>query len=222
MLSPELESIKRRLLKLDTPAVSDTLDSLGQETALHGIASRVNGTKLAGPVFTVQYEPFDDKPRDFQNAGNYIDEVPSNHVILIDNSGSTECTNWGDILTRKALLQNIEGTIVNGSARDLSFIQKSGYPLFSRGIYMVSGKNRVRIKATNIPLKISGVTINPGDWAFADDNGALILPRPLIPTILERAEKVHQTELRIVEAIKNGESLQSARANLGYSNPWES
>lgn len=212
---------KERLLQLDTAAVSDAMDSLGINRALLGILPRVEGAKMAGPAHTVQYEPITDAPATFQNAGNYIDDVPAGCVVVIDNGGNTACTNWGDILTRKAVQQHIAGTVINGSARDIETIRTLEYPLFTRGIYMVSGKNRVRIKATNVPVEIGGVTVLPGDWIFADDNGVVVIGVDHLQDVIERAENVNATELGIIEAITRGQSLVSARESHGYSTPWE-
>lgn len=212
--------LKERLLELDTAAVSDAMDSLGINRALFGIIPRVKGAKIAGPAFTVQYEAFKGAPSSFQNAGNYIDEVPAHSVIVVNNDGNTACTNWGDILTRKALHQNIAGTIINGSARDLETIRKLGYPIYTKGIFMVSGKNRVRVKVTNVSVDIDGVTVSPGDWLFADDNGVVVVHTDQLQAVIERAENVKSTEIEIVKAIAAGQSLAGARKNFGYSTPW--
>ncbi|BBP00482.1 RraA family protein [Sulfuriferula nivalis] len=212
---------KERLLQLDTAAISDAMDSFNINRALFGILPRVEGAKIAGPAFTVQYEALSSVPSGFQNAANYIDEVPPHAVVVVNNDGNTSCTNWGDILTRKALRQGIAGTIINGSARDIETIRKLGYPLYSKGIYMVSGKNRVRLKASNVAIEIAGVVVNPGDWIFADDNGVVVIAPENLHAVIERAENVNHTEIEIVRAIESGESLVTARQNFGYSTPWE-
>jgi regulator of RNase E activity RraA len=220
MLTDERAKLTARLLKLDTAAVSDAMDSLGCNRALAGISSRVDGAKLAGPVYTVQYEPFDSPPTSFQSAGNYIDDVPAGHVLLINNASDIPCTNWGDILTRKALMQNVGGTVINGFARDIALVRSLEYPLFTKGVYMVSGKNRVRITAINVPVIIGDVRVEPGDWMFGDDNGVVVLPDNKVAPILERAEQVLATEADIVRAIEGGSKLDTARKTLGYATPW--
>ncbi|MDD9333923.1 MAG: hypothetical protein PV354_09760 [Bartonella sp.] len=94
-----IEILKKRLLALDTAAVSDALDSLYLQAALPNIKSRLNNIKIAGPVFTVQYEKFTPQNQQFANAGNYIDDVPAGSIIVIDNNGRLDCTSWGNILT---------------------------------------------------------------------------------------------------------------------------
>ncbi|MCL6229799.1 RraA family protein [Bartonella bilalgolemii] len=118
-----IEILKKRLLALDTAAISDALDSLYLQAALPNIKPRLNNIKIAGPVFTVQYEKFTPQNQQFANAGNYIDDVPARSIIVIDNNGRLDCTSWGNILTHKALQQKIVGTIIHGSARAIAEIR---------------------------------------------------------------------------------------------------
>ncbi|OPB31290.1 RraA family protein [Bartonella sp. AR 15-3] len=215
------EILKKRLLALDTAAVSDALDSLYLQAALPHIKPRLNNIKIAGPVFTVQYEKFTPQNQQFANAGNYIDDVPAGSIIVIDNNGRCDCTSWGNILTHKALQQKIVGTIIHGSARDIAEIRALHYPLFTTNIYMVSGKNRTRVRAVQAPLIIEGIKIIPGDWVFADDNGVLILPSSKLSEIIKRAENVDKTEARILAALKDGKRLENIRVQEGYEAPWK-
>lgn len=215
-----LINIRQRLLALDTTSISDALDSLYIVGALQGIKPQLSGKKIAGPVFTVQYEAYEPQKNTFMNAGNYIDDVPDGAVIVVDNQGRTDCTSWGNILTTKAIQKKIAGTVVHGSARDIADIRKMDYPLFARNIYMVSGKNRTRISALQCELNINDVKISPDDWVMADDNGVLVIPRHHLLEVILRAENVEKTELRIIDTIIEGKKLKDARNILGYSAPW--
>lgn len=215
-----LINIRQRLLALDTTSISDALDSLYIVGGLQGIKPQLSGKKIAGPVFTVQYEAYEPQKNTFMNAGNYIDDVPDGAVIVVDNQGRTDCTSWGNILTTKAIQKKIAGTVVHGSARDIADIRKMDYPLFARNIYMVSGKNRTRISALQCELNISDVKISPDDWVMADDNGVLVIPRHHLLEVIQRAENVEKTELRIIDTIIEGKKLKDARNILGYSAPW--
>lgn len=215
-----ISELRLRFLKLDTPAVSDAMDSFGIYGALRGITTRVPSLILAGPVFTVQYQSLDHDGSTFHNAGNYIDEVPAGHVVLVDNQGRSDCTNWGGILTEMAQLKGIAGSVVYGAARDISEIGLMSYPLFSTAVNMVSGKNRVHVIALKQDVKVGDVTVKNGDWLMGDDNGVLVVPADRLLDVLARAENVERTEKQIREAIRGGMPLVEARKRFRYDQPW--
>lgn len=218
--APVLDDVIERLRLTDTAAVSDALDSLGIPGILTGIRCRVPGVSMVGVAYTVTYGPVEDTTT-FHNAANYIDDVPAGAVIVVDNGGSLECTTWGNILTAVAEQRGIAGTVIHGSARDLAEIRAHGYPLFSTGVSMVSGKNRVKLSAVGADVDIHGVRVSAGDVIVADDNGALRIPLAIAEAVAERATQVDETERRIAEAVRAGARLDRARSEFGYSTPWE-
>ncbi|MEV5242915.1 RraA family protein [Streptomyces cinnamoneus] len=215
-----------RLARLDTASVSDALDSLGIRGVLAGVAARVPGARTAGLAHTVTYRPVDtgtDEPgkAKFHNAANYLDDVPAGSVVVVDNAGSTDCTNWGSLLTTLARRRDVRGTVLHGSARDVAEIRAMGYPLFSTGVTMVSGKNRVELAATGLEITVGGTTVRPGDVVVADDNGALVVPAEHAAEVADRAERVEGTESAIAGAIAEGLRLDEARRRFGYAKPWD-
>ncbi|WP_202035843.1 isocitrate/isopropylmalate family dehydrogenase [Streptomyces mexicanus] len=211
-----------RLAGLDTASISDALDSLGITGVLTGITARVPGTRAAGRAYTVGYRPVDPGGEQrFRNAADYLDDVPAGSFVVIDNGGSTTCTNWGSLLTAVAQRRGIRGTALHGSARDIAEIRAAGYPLFSTGTTMVSGKNRVELASTGQEITIGDVTVRPGDVVVADDNGVLVVPAAHAAEVADRAERVERTEAAIAEAATGGMRLDEARRTYGYARPWE-
>ncbi|WP_371483607.1 isocitrate/isopropylmalate family dehydrogenase [Kitasatospora sp. NBC_00315] len=210
-----------RLARLDTASVSDALDSLGVGGVLAGVTARVPGARAAGRAFTVTYQPVDGAAEGFRNAANYLDDVPEGSFVVVDNTGSTGCTNWGSLLTKLAQRRGVRGTALHGSARDIAEIRATGYPLFSTGATMVSGKNRVELAATGRDVVIGQVTVRPGDIVVADDNGALVVPAEHAAEVADRAERVERTESAIAEAVDAGLRLDEARLRYGYAKPWD-
>ncbi len=213
-------SLITELNQFDTAEISDALDSCGIEGALLGIKPISTGTKFVGPAFTVKYIPYKEKQIQFKNAGNYIDDVPSHSVIVIDNGGRQDCTTWGDILTQVAILNNIAGTIVFGATRDLEFIREAKYPLFASAVYMRSGKNRVFKSDQQCNLLINDVEICPGDIIVGDDNGVIVVPKERLAEIIEKARNIKTAEQRIITSIKSGMKLEEARKTHQYDQPW--
>lgn len=213
-------SIFEELYQFDTAEISDALDACGIEGALFGIKSISAGVKVCGPAFTVKYVSYEKKSSEFKNAGNYIDDVPENSVIVIDNNGQEDCTTWGDILTEVALIRKIAGTVIFGAARDIKSIREAKYPLFSSAIYMRSGKNRVYKSAQQCELHIRNVKIHPEDIILGDDNGVVVIPAARANEIIEMAGNIKLTEQHIVESVKKGTSLEEARKLYRYDQPW--
>ena len=211
----------RQLEAYSTSEVSDALDACGISGGLLSIKPLTPGLKLVGPAYTVSYSLYEKKPKLFQNAANYIDAVPSQAVIVIDNGGREDCTTWGDILTQVACQKKIAGTIVNGAVRDVACIRTARYPVYCKAIYMCSGKNRVYKSGEQCPLNIDGVTIHPGDIIFADDDGVLAIPLSLVGEVIAKAKNIKAAEKKIIAAVKAGSSLEQARKDYHYDKPWQ-
>ncbi|GAA3777566.1 diguanylate cyclase [Streptomyces coacervatus] len=203
-----------RLRALPTAAVSDALDRIGVEGALHGLAPLSNGFRAVGPAFTVRYAPVDETGAG--TVGDFLDDVPPGAVIVIDNAGRTDVTVWGGIMTEVAAARGIAGTVINGVCRDVSVSLTQNYPLFSRGRFMRTGKDRVRLVAVGEPVTVNGVEIHVGALICADADGVLAVPAAEAERVVDIAERIERVESGIVSAARAGGALREAREKFGY------
>lgn len=206
-------AIVDNLRALPTAAISDALDRIGIAGALHGIAPVDNGFRAVGPAFTVRYAPVADEGG---TVGDFLDDVPEGAVVVIDNDGRDDVTVWGGIMTEVASVRGIAGTVINGVCRDVSASLTREYPLFSRGRFMRTGKDRIRLVAVGEPVTIAGVEIDPGALVCADADGVVIVPANEAERVAEAAERIERVESEIVAAVRAGSTLRAARENLGY------
>lgn len=199
---------------LDTPGVSDAMDKLGIPGQCLGIAPLDNypGT-VVGPAFTVQYVPANTPPG---SVGDFIEDVQPGDVVVIANAGRTDCTVWGDIMTQYAGARGIAGTVIDGVCRDVSKALGDGYPLFTRGRYMRTGKDRVEVLSVNQPVAISETRVCARDIVVADANGVLVVPRARAAEVAQVARQIEAVEAQIRAQIEAGKTLKQARASLGY------
>jgi len=204
-----------RLRALPTAAISDALDRDEIPGALEGLAPLSDGFRTAGPAFTIRYAPADSTGG---TVGDFLDEVPPGAVIVIDNDGRRDVTVWGGIMTEAASVRGIAGTVINGVCRDVSASLSHGYPLFSRGRFMRTGKDRVRLVSVGGQLTISGVDIGPGTIVCADADGVVAVPPARAEHVAEAAERIEQVESQIVAAVRAGSTLREAREAFGYHN----
>lgn len=201
---------------LDTPGVSDALDKLGLPGQCLGVAPLGNYSQvIVGPAFTVQYVTASVPPG---TVGDFIEDVAPGDVVDIDNAGRTDCTVWGDIMTQYAGNRHIAATVIDGVCRDVNKALGDGYPIFSRGRFMRTGKDRVQVQSLNQPVSIGTARVCARDIVVADANGVVIVPRARAAEVAACARQIERVEADIRGLIGQGQTLESARAALGYHN----
>ncbi len=209
----EQKELIAAIKKMDTASISDAMDKLGIPCGLLGIQAVIRGNKICGEAFTVHYIPCGVEKG---TVGDFIDDVEPGQVVVIDNGGRTYCTVWGDIMTFTAKAKGIEGTLIDGVCRDVNGIEELGYGIYTKGTYMVTGKERVTVDAVNVPVAVSGVQVRPGDIILGDDSGALVIPKERAEEVLNIAQHIEKVEQQIIAEVKKGSSLKDARKKLGY------
>ena len=207
------DEIVRKFESLSTSTISDALDKFGIAGACKGIMPVVSGVKMVGTAYTVRYVPVGAVKG---SVGDYIDDVLPGDVVVLDNNGRTDCTVWGDILTMTAKMKGISGTVIDGVCRDIPSILEEKYPVFSRGRFMMTGKDRVMVEATQVAVSIGMVQVKPRDILVGDDSGVVVVPQEMAEKVFEVAKTVDEAEKCIVEAMRGGFSLTEARAKFGY------
>ncbi|NML44730.1 RraA family protein [Ramlibacter sp. G-1-2-2] len=202
-----------RAAKLDTATLSDALDKLGIAGQCYRIQGRDPSFRMAGRAWTLLYGPAGNPPG---TVGDYIDDVPPGSVIVLDNGGRDDATVWGDILTEIAHRRGIAGTLIDGVCRDTHLCRKLGYPIFSKAHWMRTGKDRVQVEATGVPVNIGNARVAPGDLVKGDCDGVLVIPRAHEDRVLETAEAIEAAEDRIRAAVRDGMRLDEARKAFRY------
>ncbi|WP_349736815.1 RraA family protein [Pseudomonas jessenii] len=199
---------------LDTPGVSDALDKLGLPGQCLGVAPLDNYRKvIVGPAFTVQYVSASVPPG---TVGDFIEDVLPGDVVVIDNGGRTDCTVWGDIMTQYAGSRQIAATVIDGVCRDVNKALGDGYPIFSKGRFMRTGKDRVQVQSVNQPVSVGTARVCARDIVVADANGVVIVPRARAAEVAACARQIESVEADIRALIAQGKTLKEARAALGY------
>lgn len=199
---------------LDTPGVSDAMDKLGLPGQCLGIAPLDNYSKVVvGPAFTVKYVPASTPAG---TVGDFIEDVAAGDVVVIDNGGRTDCTVWGDIMTQYAGARQIAGTVIDGVCRDVNKALGDAYPIFSKGRFMRTGKDRVQVEAVNVPVAIGTARVCARDIVVADANGAVVVPRDRAREVATVARQIETVEAEIRKQLSQGKTLRAAREALGY------
>ena len=160
------DGIREALMKLSTANISDGSHRAGSITGLFPIYQNI---KLAGKAVTVRT-----CPGDWAKPVGAIDIAKEGDVIVID-AGGTGPAVWGELATQSALQKKISGVVINGAMRDVAEIRKLNFPVFTKTVMPNAGEPK-GFGEINVPLHISGIQINPGDWIAGDDDGLMVIP----------------------------------------------
>ncbi len=201
------------LAQYSAATVSDALDRLGRPGPMIGIAPLSDGARLCGRAFTVRYVTASSTPG---SVGDYLDDVAPGEVVVLDNSGRTDCTVWGDILTAMAASRGVTGTVIDGVCRDVQRALGTGYPIYSRGRFMRTGKDRVEVSDVGRAVTAGGVQVRPGDLLLGDADGVVIVARGIEDQVLEICADIAAREEAILADVLAGTSLAQARRRHGY------
>ena len=82
------------------------------------------------------------------------------------------------------------GLVVDGSVRDLDGISEIDMPAYFRSVDPTPIGN-VMLTGINIPIRIGGVTVMPGDLVVGDREGVYFIPPQAVKDVLDRADETH-------------------------------
>ncbi|BDA42027.1 Putative 4-hydroxy-4-methyl-2-oxoglutarate aldolase at C-terminar half [Coccomyxa sp. Obi] len=104
---------------------------------------------------------------------NTLDEPGEGRVLVVDGQESKRCALLGDILAAKMHRNGFSGIIINGCVRDTEDISKIPIGVKALGTCPVKpGKAPEGTRGE--PVTFAGITINEGDWIYADADGIIV------------------------------------------------
>jgi regulator of ribonuclease activity A len=109
---------------------------------------------------------------------NMLSEKSNGDVLVVDGGGSLRCALLGDMLVEMGYKNGWSGVIVYGCIRDS--IDINNMPIGVRALQTNPLKS---IKKgwgdKNIPVTFAGVTFNPDDFLYADEDGIILSKQAL-------------------------------------------
>lgn len=202
------DPLLQRLAALDTNTVSDALDFLGLAGATFGLLPLWTCPKLVGRASTVLLGPRTEQKPAAHLITPVIDAVTTGDRVLVIAGGLHGISCWGDILANAARVRGIRGTVIDGLSRDIEGSEAIRYPVYGRGVTMISARNRVVQIDAGAPVRMAGVTVAQDDYVIADRCGSVFVPHARIEAVLELGERIAQRQQGMVEAVRAGRSVE--------------
>jgi 4-hydroxy-4-methyl-2-oxoglutarate aldolase len=194
----------QRLAALDTNTVSDALDLLRLPGATWGLRPLWDCPPVAGRASTIQLGPRRDTAQKAHLISPVIDAITAADRVLVISGGTDGVSCWGDILANAAAVKCVRGSVIDGYARDIEGSEALGYPLYGRGLTMVSARNRIEQVAAGVPVQVAGVSVRQDDYVLADRCGAAFVPQERIGEVLDLGERIASRQQQMIDAVRAG------------------
>ncbi len=188
--------VREILEKVSTANISD---GSHRRPAVTGLRPLVPGSRAIGQAVTVRT-----LPGDWAKPVEAIDAAAEGDVVVIDAGGVGPAL-WGELATQSAVQKKLSGVIINGAVRDVAEIRALSFPVFAKMVTPQAGEPK-GLGEIGVPVTISGVTISPGDWIVADDDGIMVIESRRAAEITNRAMDWLEKENRIRKDITEGKT----------------
>ena len=160
------------------------------------------GKTLVGRAFTVQFMP---ERSDLDTVATA--KAKARGIAQLTNQTAIDMLQPGDVLVVDLFGKKVDGTIVgdnlfyyvmkathggglvvDGSVRDLDGLSEIDMPAYFRSVDPTPIGN-VMLTGINIPIRIGGVTVMPGDLVVGDREGVYFIPPQAVKDVLDHADE---------------------------------
>ncbi|WDE97564.1 RraA family protein [Lentisphaera profundi] len=202
-----MDELSNRLEKTYSGILYDVLRSMGHPDCLlpNTIRPLLLDKKIAGRVFTISGRIVEDMNEhdSLVQWCTMLSKAPTDHVMVCQPNDST-VSHMGELSSEVLSYKKVRGYIVDGGVRDSEFIEKVGFPVWNRYFTPRDVVGRWVPESFDKAIIIGDVTINPGDYTFADRDGVVIIPADIAEAVCTRAEELIGTENLVRKAILEG------------------
>ena len=108
------------------------------------------------------------------------------------------------------------GVISNGPSRDVDEIRPMGFQYLLSGV--CAGHGPMAVQAVNVPVRVAGMDVCPGEIVHMDENGGCKFPADKLGAVLANVRALQQEEEARMSALQGAGTAAEIRAILsGHS-----
>lgn len=183
---------------------ADLVDAMGRlhrhRCHILDLVSPTPGRVLFGRAVTISYFPSCSAgidPEKFNLANLFYEAVgdePEGKVLVLASNGHPDESMGGG--TKLARVQNhgLAGVLTDGRLRDFAELRGYDFAAYCSGEATRWGGDVITPFQANVPVVLKGVGVIPGQYVFADDSGAVVIPPAQLDEVIEGAHKIQSED----------------------------
>jgi regulator of RNase E activity RraA len=131
-------------------------------------------------------------------------ELPGPAVVVFqDLDDPLAAATFGEVMCTTYKAFGAAGLITSGAGRDLDQVEALHFPCFTGGTTCAHGY--CHIPEINVPVRVGGVVINPGDLLHGDRNGVTTIPLEIASAVARACAEYVLAEGVVLDYLKAGD-----------------
>ena len=130
-------------------------------------------TKFCGEVVTIKC--FEDNSL----VKAAVDSTGNGRVLVVDGGASLRRALLGGNLGAAAAKNNWAGVVIDGCVRDVAELAQCALGIRALAAMPLPTEKRGEGQR-DVAIQIQGVWVRPGDWLYADEDGMVVMPAPVM------------------------------------------
>ena len=131
-------------------------------------------------------------------------------IVFQDLDDPPVAATFGEVMCTTYKAFGCVGLITSGAGRDLDQVEPLKFPCFTSGTICSHGYTQ--IVELEVPVRVGGVWVNPGDLLHGDRNGVTTIPVELAALVAEACPAFMTAEAAILDYLKAGKITPSGYA----------
>lgn len=213
-----VKSITERLEACYTGVVHDVMRAAGCKdfTLPPTLRPILPERSMAGPAFTIlgKVDPDADAHETLLAWTGLLSKAPAG-CVWVDQPNDGVVAHMGELSAETLKNKGVRGCVTDGLIRDVNFLLTMGFQTWARGFTPRDIVGYWLPAASNVPIRIGDVAIEPGDYMLGDRDGLIRIPAGIAEEIVTTAEHAMVTESKVRTAILAGIDPQEAYIKFG-------
>jgi 4-hydroxy-4-methyl-2-oxoglutarate aldolase len=133
-----------------------------------------------------------------------LESTPGPKVVVFqDLDDPAVAATFGEVMCTTYKAFGCVGLITSGAGRDLDQVEVLNFPCFTAGT--IASHGYCQIVELNVPVRVGGVWINPGDLLHGDRNGVCVVPQDRAVAVAKACPELAAAEAFVLEYVKSGQ-----------------
>jgi regulator of RNase E activity RraA len=132
-------------------------------------------------------------------------ELPGPAVVVFqDLDDPSTAATFGEVMCTTYKTFGAVGLITSGTGRDLDQVEALGFPCFTGGTVCAHGY--CHVVQINVPVRVGGLPVHPGDLLHGDRNGVALVPNHVASAVAQACPELVAAEAVILDYLRGGKA----------------